>query len=558
MHGSTKEIACGSHAYCWERCAQGIATVAFAFLTMLYISQFPAFTARQMNADALFPADFTWDVLHHSYAWSQYQLPRVPSIFPDLLVYGLLQIALGGYGWAMFAFAVAMFLGLSYVCGWFAALLSKRDFFSAVFISEGILSVLFIADVATPAISGWGAKTTCLRCNFLYPTYHGGPLLAALAAVGLICLLLERRRESETVVLYVALYFIATLTILSDRLTWVEFLVPASVALGLVGTFFSSTRMQVFSLISMLAASFFTAHFLELHINHDRFPLYYPAYFFAELSDLAPGFWKTSVIFFQEHMLSLVFILIPTAFFCAYPIDVIAQKQKNMENLPRSMFIWLYMSLAAAISCVTMIVLYAVERSIASYRYDQLLFFMGVPFITATALRSKPISLGLRYFLPGAVALFACIHIGASTTLLPGSVTWRPKYADCLDALRVRLGVQAGLATYWNARLLTLASNWKVQVLAGYAIDASPRLWENDPLSYRTSFVGPYLARTPRFILMDGFDSLGVSKYYGKPDSITPCDSSEIWMYNDPGRFYADLKKRLFWPDPPKRRPPRP
>jgi hypothetical protein len=516
-----------------------ITTVAYAFLAILCVSQFPVFTAGQMNTDALVPADFTWDVLHHSYAWSNFQLPPVISIFPDMLVYGFLQIALGGYGWAMFAYAVAMFLGLSFICGYFAVLLSKRDFFSAVFISEGVLSVLFLADVATSTIFENGFKTTCLRCMFLIPNFHGGPLLAALASACLICRLIERWRHSEAI----ALYFIASFAILSDRLTWAEFVAPAIIALIFVGSLFSSTRLRVLLLLCLSAASLFTAHILELHVNHAGFPPYDPAYVFADLSVAAPRFWRTTTIFFQGHMISLICILVPAVFLCVYPFYAAARGKNNTTNVRISTFIWLYTTLAATISCIAMILLSAVDGSIASYRYDQLLFFMGVPFLTAAALCRKPISLGMRYFLPGAVILFACIHIGVRTTLLPGSVTWRPKYADCLDTLRVRLGVHAGLATYWIARPLMLASNWKIQVLQGSDKDASPNTWENDRVSYTTTFAGPYHASTPRFILMDGFDSFGVSKRYGAPDSIIPCDTSTIWIYNNLERFYINLQK---------------
>jgi len=510
---------------------------------MLSMSQFPAFASWQMNADTLTSADFTWDVLHHTYAWSHYQLPRLPSIFPDLLVYGFLQTALGGYGWAMFAFAVVMFLGLSYICGWFAALLSKQDFYSAVFISEGILSVLFIADVATSAKIENGFGSPCLRCMFLYPTYHSGPLLAALASVGLICLLLERRRDGQTAALYLVLYFVATLAMLSDRLTWANYLAPVIIALILIGTFFSSTRLQVFSLLILSAISFFTAHILEFHVNHVRFLPYNPATLFSDALELAPRFWKLNAMFFQWHMLNLACILIPMFFFFLYPFRFIAREERNVENIRRNVFIWLYMCLSAAISFCAMIIIYADDKRILSYRYDQLLFFMGVPFITAIALRSKPWSLGMRYYLPGAVALFACVHIGASTTILPGSVTWRPQYAGCLDALRARLGLQAGLANYWNARQLKIASNWRLQVLDGADFDASPHLFQNDPLLYKDIFVGPYLAPSPRFILMDGFKPIDVADRYGKPDRIEPCDGSEIWIYNDPMRFYRNLEK---------------
>jgi len=39
-----------------------------------------------MNADNLLATSLVWDLLHYDYAWRGFQLPRVPSIFPDLLV----------------------------------------------------------------------------------------------------------------------------------------------------------------------------------------------------------------------------------------------------------------------------------------------------------------------------------------------------------------------------------------------------------------------------------------------------------------------------------------
>jgi len=42
---------------------------------------------------------------------------------------------------------------------------------------------------------------------------------------------------------------------------------------------------------------------------------------------------------------------------------------------------------------------------------------------------------------------------------------------------------------------------------------------------------------------MDGFNASGVAKRYGKPDDIEPCEDSDIWIYNDPGRFYRNLIK---------------
>src|ERR1700691_2743651 len=153
--------------------ARALVSVIFAFVAMLTVSQFPGFLQPQMDADAMTPADYTWNVLHHSYAWSSFQLSPNLSFFPDMVMFGLFQIVLNDYRWAMFAFAFFMFLGLSYVCGWFAVLVSesgspcrpeadlavkirsrqsiarKLDFFSAVFVVEAILAVLFLVDAAS-------------------------------------------------------------------------------------------------------------------------------------------------------------------------------------------------------------------------------------------------------------------------------------------------------------------------------------------------------------------------------------------------------------------------
>jgi len=490
-----------------------------------------------MQADALVLADFTWDVLHHSYAWSTFLLAHVPSIFPDIVAYGIFQMVLGGYGWAMFAFAFVMFLGLSYVCGWFAALISKGNFFSAVFLSEGILAGLFLVDAATSTAFDEGNwdRATCLRCFFLFPNSHGGPLLAALASTCLICMLLERWRHTEAVVLYL----LAALALLSDRLLWTEFLAPVSAGLALMSLFIAPIRLRAFLIFGIVAESFLTARFLERFITHMPFLEHPPSQFYEDMTVRAPKFLSDVAFFFHGHVFSAVCVIIPLIFFCMYPLSVIRQPKTDNGVNRSGLFIWLYMSLSALASCYVIIAFYGYNNfSVTSFRYDELFFFMGVPFIVARGGASAS-----RYLVPGVLIFFACVHIAASAAFAPGSVTWRPKYAPCLDALQARYGLKAGVATYWHARPLTIASHWKLQVQQVQGYDASPYYYMTDPLSYMHGLVEPYEPPIYRFIIMDGMDTLGVIRRYGKPDTIKTCEAAEIWIYNDPKRFYADLLK---------------
>jgi hypothetical protein len=68
----------------------------------LFVSRQPRYLNLQMNADMLLPVSLLWDLRHHDYAWLGFQLPRVPSLVPDLLLYAATDLATGSYRWALF------------------------------------------------------------------------------------------------------------------------------------------------------------------------------------------------------------------------------------------------------------------------------------------------------------------------------------------------------------------------------------------------------------------------------------------------------------------------
>ena len=77
--------------------------VAAILLSVLFWNE-PAFL---ISSDSLLPAAFVWDVLHHSYAWSNFQQARLPSFVPDLVIYAPVQILTGSWRLARATFEVA-------------------------------------------------------------------------------------------------------------------------------------------------------------------------------------------------------------------------------------------------------------------------------------------------------------------------------------------------------------------------------------------------------------------------------------------------------------------
>jgi hypothetical protein len=121
------------------------ATIA-TFLLCSVIWSRTNFLPHVFNADVLLPSSYIWDALIHNYAWREFQLPRIPSFFPDLILYGILHVFLGDYRLAIFGYSILQCLGFIFAGGWIISAATNIRVIVASSLMLLLVSVVLIVD----------------------------------------------------------------------------------------------------------------------------------------------------------------------------------------------------------------------------------------------------------------------------------------------------------------------------------------------------------------------------------------------------------------------------
>ena len=91
--------------------------VAAASIGCLVIFETASFLGFAIHADTLHLALQTWDYSSHDYALEGFSMSRAPSLVPDLVVYGAVQLATGSWRVASLAYGVLSLIGLAIAAG---------------------------------------------------------------------------------------------------------------------------------------------------------------------------------------------------------------------------------------------------------------------------------------------------------------------------------------------------------------------------------------------------------------------------------------------------------
>ena len=97
-----------------------VSLVAVALASLVLFDN-PSFLGFAVNSDSLQLASMTWDLAQHDYAWRGFQLSRVPSLFPDLIVYGTVQMATASWRIAALVYGGLSLLGIAAAAGFATA-----------------------------------------------------------------------------------------------------------------------------------------------------------------------------------------------------------------------------------------------------------------------------------------------------------------------------------------------------------------------------------------------------------------------------------------------------
>jgi len=471
-----------------------------------------------IDSDTLLPAAFFWDALHHGYAWSGFQQARVPSLFPDLLIYGMAQVMTGSWRAAMAIWVVVVIVWLVTVASWITARVARSGREVATL---AVLLLVMLVLMASALRFPWFPSGSDSDGNIVFPylfifrpVAHGGPFLLVLTAVAVASRALDRPGTFNMVGLAVISWAAAV----SDLLYVDGLLVPLAATLvgGLwVGTV---TRGTAVKLLSVAWGSAALGWLCAKLLNRQPLPL-----------QTARAI-EWNVYRFLSHIGHQPSMMIVWGSFALLLASDV--RRRGLRGWIGNF--WSVVPAVSVLCSLAMLVLFYDDTS--SYRY-------ALPFLWWTVILAAAELARVSQWRPALLRLPVGIIIAgiASVVLtaglhVPRLLRWDSPLASCLQ----NAGLRAGFAEFWTAAPTSAASDWKLQVLpitqTGAAI-----YWGNDRFWY-THDIHDGSHRPPNsFIVMDGLSESRIATVYGKPGRVMMCGASVVWVYDDPDRLYQGL-----------------
>ena len=489
--------------------------IAATLLSVVFWNE-PAFL---ISSDSLLPAAFVWDVLHHSYAWSNFQQARVPSFFPDLLIYAPVQILTGSWRLAMTVWIFVVVGWLLAIGTWITARLARASLEVAA-LSFLLPCLVFMMGAAfgfprfAEAMDNNGYLLPYLL--ILIPYTHGGSFLLALTAASVP----GRNVEQAVTPKAFALWIFCCAGAVSDPICLVALLVPltaailASLSVGVVGR--NTSRQLLAGAWGGAALGWLLAR----QLFREAMPMPSLASIREHLGSLAAG----SIGHPGITIVVLGFVLLVGC-------DI---RQRGLRGWLGSF--WSVFGVTSVLGCLAVMIIY--YQDIWSYRYALPLFWWTVILTAAALTRYGERSPSLLH-LPVAgiiagLALWDLTH-GLHT---PKLLVWEAPVASCLQ----KSGLRAGLADYWGARSNSAASNWEIQIEQITKAGAA-NVWGNDILWFNHDIHDGSRRPDYRFILMDDLSPDRIASVYGRPDNVMTCGQTTVWLYNDADQLYHNLAR---------------
>jgi hypothetical protein len=497
-----------------------VAVAGLSLLATALVLRLPGAAALTGNADVLYlPALF--DDLHRGLdALRGWHLTPGPYVFPDMLVYGLADLATGDFRQAL-PLAAALQLGLLLLLGGAVhRAAGGRSAALAVTALAAVLALLFAF--------GWGLAGAYALNWLIYPfivTFHFGAIL--IAAAVLLLVLRQLDRPGPWPLAGLAALILAG--VLSDSFVLPYAAAPA-LALSLLCAMAPRIRRAAFAAVMAVGAAALAAFLLQGRIN----PL---NGVYRDQLDLGIGYglfrlggvlWRADAAETAVNLGLVAFALLPV-FRTATVLRGLAAGHRDIDPSDRIAVF----AAASSLATLLAVVLFGIFRDDSFLRYFQ-------PWLFLTALWLAHLAAG-RLRMPAwpvgaaAAVLLAAALLWARPAQLAARIEPPPTLACFAGEAPV-----AGLAGYWWAKPLVLHSGRRIQI-AQVARNGAPYPWIVNEDWARTDWAGGASAPPFGFILMDGLNARAVIARYGMPDRVERCAGIPLWRYDDPDRLRRPL-----------------
>lgn len=468
--------------------------------------------ALATNSDTLLVSEWVEAIFYRHLPFGSFQLPRTPSLFPDLTLHAMLQLATGSWRLATLIFGWLQFAALILVAALIVHQIARvpRALAAAAFL------LIVIMVFALDGLAGSG-NITRLRI-VVEIAAHGGAFLLTMFAAVLVCHALTGAQSRAGWWLLLAISAVACL---SDGLTVLEFHLPVVLTLLLLRREIAplrAARQILLPVILGVPVAWVMEHALNrqpaVHLGFDPWHL------------IADSSMRVFLTWYAPAILVFGLIALPHRAACR-----VAWFFPNLE----ARFYWRFAALATLLTTLGAGAL--LYQDTGGFRYFYALAWW--PFVLATAVICARIA-AHRAVIGLACVLALAVLVARTPLRLPRLLSWRDPLAECLMQHRRDDALQAGLAQYWLARPASAGSDWALQVDPVTAA-GSPYYWGNDLLSYRAS------AGTLQhnFVVLQGLDAGRIRAAYGTPQKTIECPGSEVWVYRDAGMVDRALAARL-------------
>ncbi len=472
----------------------GVLLLAFGFSHARFIESF-------VDSDKLLPADWTRHIFHDGYPALGFQLPRTPSVFPDLLIFSPIQVITGSWRLATFGLAAAFLAALIGAAGTIAGRIAGVPASLGITACWIVVSQLLLAELA---YSGWGRHFIVVQ-----PVSHGGVFVVSLWTAILAD---DLRRAYKGAGLLLLLFVVCGLAVLSDKLFVFTFVIPLSSALFFVPVDNPTRRLLIFVVAMASLAGWFGADLINRQPD-----------ILLDWSMIA----KRIEIFLGDINASIFLgTFAPVILLIGAPI-VARQLPAAMFSIDTARFYWAFAIVAMlGTTALTAAFLYE-DRS--HYRYLASIIWWPTIFAGAAlamALKHRPhLTLALSSVIS---AIMAAMLLYAGIAPVQSLWHWQHPVTQCLLGQTDPARFRDGLAEYWQARAIEVSSDWQLQV---DPLHRNGEIAGSDLASYTSSHFDRSRPPDYHFIVMTSLDPGAINARFGMPDSVIACGDNPIWVY---------------------------
>jgi hypothetical protein len=452
------------------------------------------------NADGLLPVAFVHELQTRFSTITQFQLPRVPSLFPDLTVYTLLASVIADYRWALFAATVVQVATFLILGSLVVARVAQRPTFACA---------LSLCSLTGAAIALNESAGGIQYFNRMFATFeHFGPFCMSLASLLIMVRLVAR--ESRT--LWALLCALETLAIASNKSYVIVFVGPGLAALLLE---YRRNRLPLNFVLRFAACAVAAGAIALIALQSlDLQPTPRPDRVLIRFAKFAADVGQPLAL--------TVLLLSPVAHLLLF-----SRLWPSLTQSQPSRIIWTVACLASLGAAGLCGLFYADEGSL---RYLTAAVFWPLVFLAVSLSCLASTTRFRRLALAAATTVCLAIFARSAVSAAASFRGWRQPLADCLIANKERFGLKDGLAYYWLARPTVISSGWTLQIeqmMGGRYFH-----WGNN--SYWSTHSWFDDSHPPRFnyILPGEQQQTDLLQNFGPPSRVERCGGSEIWIYD--------------------------